>query len=153
VKHKLLLDINILYYAVKGVDENRRPDETCVDLFRLIQLNCHTMRMNDEVLARYKEHLAWLQRDRESVVESLRVVNSLFQNSQKAVLEPGDPPGLPQGVQVPQEDEYVVRAALMSRPTVVTSDNALRRSICENAAALGFTAVGPAEALELARDS
>jgi hypothetical protein len=145
--------MNIIYYAVKGVDENRRPDETCVDLFKLIQLNCHTVRMNDEVLGRYKEHLGWLQRDRESVVESLRLVISLFQNSQKAVLEPGNPPSLPQGIQVPQKDEYVVRAALMSQPMVVTSDNALKRSIRENTATLGFTAVGPAEALELARET
>jgi hypothetical protein len=153
VKHAFLLDINIVYYAVKGVDENRRPDETCVDLFRLILLNCHTMRMDEVVLARYKQHLAWLERDRESVVESLRLVISLFQNSQKAVLEPGNPPSLPQGIEVPQKDEYVVRAALMSRPTVVTSDNALKRSISQHAATLGFTAVGPAEALELAKEN
>lgn len=153
MKHRFLLDINIVYYAVKGVDENRRPDETCVDLFRLILLNCHTMRMDDVVLGKYKEHLAWLQRDRESVVESLRLVISLFQNSQKAVLEPGDPPGLPQGIQFPKKDEYVVRAALMSQPTVVTSDIALKRSISENAATLGFTAIGPAEALELAKET
>jgi hypothetical protein len=153
VKHRFLLDINIVYYAVKGVDENRHPDETCVDLFKLILLNCHTMRMDEVVLGKYKEHLAWLQRDRESVVESLRLVISLFQNSQKAVLEPGDPPGLPQGIQVPKKDEYVVRAALVSQPTVVTRDNALKRSISENAAALGFTAVSPAEALELAKDT
>ena len=153
MKHRFLLDINIVYYAVKGVDENRRPDETCVDLFKLILLNCHTMRMDDAVLGKYKEHLAWLQRDRESVVESLRLVISLLQNSQKAVLEPGDPPSLPQGIQVPQNDKYVVRAALMSRPTVVTCDKALKRSISENAATLGFTAVGPAEALELAKET
>ena len=153
MKHRFLLDINIVYYAVKGVDENRRPDETCVNLFKLILLNCHTMRMDGVLLARYKEHLAWLQRDRESVVESLQLVNRLFQNSQKAVLESGNPPSLPQGIQVPQKDEYVVRAALMSQPVVVTSDNALRRSISEYAATLGFTAVGPAEAVELARES
>ena len=153
MKHRFLLDMNIVYYAVKGVDENRRPDGTCVDLFRLIQLNCHTMRMNDEVLARYKEHLAWLQRDREAVVESLRLVISLFQNSQKAVVEPVDPPSLPPGVEVPQNDKYIVRAALVSRPTVVTSDNALKRSITENAATLGFSAVSPAEALELAKET
>ena len=153
MKHRFLLDINIVYYAVKGVDENRHPDETCVDLFKLILLNCHTMRMDEVVLGKYKEHLAWLQRDRESVVESLRLVISLFQNSQKAVLEQGDPPDLPQGIQVPQKDEYVVRAALVSQPTVVTRDNALKRSISENAAALGFTAVSPAEALELAKDT
>ena len=153
MKYRFLLDINIVYYAVKGVDENRRPDETCVDLFRLIQLNCHTVRMDDVVLRKYKEHLDWLQRDRESVVESLRLVISLFQNSQKAVLEPGEPPGLPLGIQVPQKDEYVVRAALMSQPTVVTSDNALKRSISQHSATLGFTAVGPAEALELAKET
>jgi hypothetical protein len=153
VKHRFLLDINIVYYAVKGVDEHRRPDETCINLFKLIQLNCHTMRMDEVVLGKYKEHLAWLERDRESVVESLRLVISLFQNSQKAVLEPGDPPSLPQGIQVPQKDEYVVRAALMSQPTVVTSDNALKRSISENGATLGFTAVGPTEALEFAKET
>jgi hypothetical protein len=153
VKHRFLLDINIVYYAVKGVDENRRPDETCVDLLRLILLNCHTMRINDEVLARYKEHLTWLERDPRSVVESLRLVISLLQNSQKAVLEPVDPPNLPQGVEVPQKDRYIVRAALVSRPTVVTCDGALKSSIRKHGTTLGFTAVSPADALELAKET
>jgi len=151
VKHKFLLDINIVYYAVKGVDEMRRPDETSVNLLRLILLNCHTMRMNDEVLARYKEHLTWLDRDQKSVVEALRLVISLLQNSQKAVVDPGDPPSLPQDIQVPKNDRYIVRAALMSQATVVTADNSLRTSI--NAAALDFSAVSPAEALELAKET
>jgi hypothetical protein len=153
VKHKFLLDVNILYYAVKGVDQNRCPDDTCVDLFELILLNCHTIRMDDVVLARYKEHLAWLQRDRKSVVESLRLVISLLQNSRKAVLERGDPANLPQGIQVPQKDEYVVRAALTSQSTVVTCDGSLKRSINEHRATLGFTAIDPAEALELAKET
>lgn len=153
MKHRFLLDINILYYAVKGVDQNRRPDDTCVDLFKLIQLNCHTIRMDDVLLEKYKGHLAGLQRYRESVVESLRLVISLLQNSQKAVLEEGDPPNLPRGIRVPQKDEYVVRAALVSRPTVVTCDGPLRRSINEHSATLGFMAINPAEALQLAKET
>jgi hypothetical protein len=33
------------------------------------------------------------------------------------------------------------------------SDNTLKRTISENAATLGFTAVGPAKALELAKET
>lgn len=153
MKHKFLLDINVLYYAVKGVDQNRRPDDTCVDLFKLILLNCHTIRMDAVLLEKYKDHLAGLQRYRESVAESLRVVISLLQNSQKAVLEEGDAPNLPWGIGVPEKDEYVVRAALVSRPTVVTCDGSLRRSINEHGATLGFMAINPAEALQLAKDT
>jgi hypothetical protein len=118
VKHKFLLDINILYYATKGVDQNRRPDGTCIDLIRLIFLNCHSIRMDAVLLERYKRHLAWLQKDPASMLEPLRALNSIMQNSRKAVLEEGNPPNLPVGIQIPQNDVYVVRAGLVSQPLV-----------------------------------
>ncbi len=152
MKHKFLLDINILYFAVKGVDEDRRPDDTCIELAKLILSNCHTIRMDDALLQRYKEHIDWLRADPRSMVEPLRVVISLLQNSRKSVLQKEDSPNLPPGIRVPQKDEYVVRAALLSQPTVVTCDRPLKRSINLHTGALGFKAIEPPEALELAKD-
>lgn len=153
MKHKFLLDINILYCATKGVDQDRRPDNTCVDLIRLIFLNSHSIRMDTVLLERYKHHLAWLQQDPASMLEPLRALNSIMQNSRKAVLEEGNPPNVPPGIPIPQNDVYAVRAALVSQPTVVTCDGSLKRCINEHSDTLGLRAIDPAEALELAKDT
>ncbi len=153
MKHRFLLDVNILYFGVKGVDENGRPDSTCSELTARILANCHTIRVDDALLERYKEHMDWLRGDPRSMPQPLGVLNSLLHRSDKTILEAGDSPPLPQGIQVPKKDEYVVRAALHSRPAVVTCDHALKRAINEQSAALGgLKAITPAEALELAKD-
>lgn len=54
---------------------------------------------------------------------------------------------------IPKEDHYVVRAGLISRPTIVTDEEDLRDSINEHWGVLGLRAITPAEALELAKDT
>jgi hypothetical protein len=67
------------------------------------------------------------------------------------LIEDVDPPELPPGVNVPHEDEYVVRAGLISHPLVVTAEERLRKAI-NGYPVLGLTALSPAEALEFARE-
>lgn len=144
--------MNVIYYAVSGVDERGAPDLTCTELILLIATNCHSIIMSENLIERYIEHIQWLQRKPTPALPPLRVWNELIVNSQKAVWEKNAPPDLPQGVRVPQNDMYIVRAALASRPWVVTCDNTLAQSIREQPL-LGLHAIRPTEALKLAQDT
>lgn len=52
MKHRFLLDIMVLFFAIKEENAAREHDETCTNLIQLIGQNCHlivvdrTMRRN-----------------------------------------------------------------------------------------------------------
>ncbi len=144
--------MNILYYAVGGVNESGERDLTCTELILLIGKNCHRITMSNELIGRYQEHLRWLEQKTSPVLPALSVLNQLILNSDKVVWEQGEPPEIPPAVQVPEKDTYVVRAALISRPLVVTCDNALKDAINDHPQ-LNLRAIHPVEALPLAEDT
>jgi hypothetical protein len=150
VKHRFLLDVVILYHAVRGVDQYENPDLTAATLISLIGKNCHTV-VADKVLAgKYDPHLRRLW-GKPSLQYGASFITELRYNSSKFFIEGADPPELPTGVKVPREDEYVVRAALISQPLVVTAEKKLLKAI-NTQPTLGLRAVSPSEALELAKE-
>ena len=62
MKHRFLLDLNIIYHAVRGVDRHDLPDTTCTELLLLIGKNCHRIVVNtylyDEYLSRLRDLFA-----------------------------------------------------------------------------------------------
>jgi hypothetical protein len=152
VKHKFLLDMNILYYGVKGVDEHDRKDSTCAQLMLLIAKNCHSLTMSKTLIERYTEHLEWLRRKPEPALEPLFVMNQLILNAEKTVWELTDPPELPPNTRIPEKDDYIVRAALISRPWVVTCDNTLADAV-NTQPSLNLRAIRPTDALLLAKET
>ena len=143
----------VLYHAIKGADEAGNADQTCGELVRLIGENCHTVVADNEVAARYSRVLKELLSIPSLLYKTTEFLWEVIYNSSKFLVEACPAPELPPAVTAPRGDEYVVRAALISRPTVVTSDEALRRSINKQAATLGFPALSPADALELAKET
>jgi len=140
------------YHAVKGVDEHENPEPTAADLIRHIRENCHAI-LVDRILAdKYWTHISRLTHQPSLQTETSLFVTEFLANSSKMVEETSDPPELPNGVKVPREDEYVVRAALISHPVVVTAEERLRKSI-NSQPELGLKAISPAEARELAKET
>jgi hypothetical protein len=144
--------MNILYYGIKGVNERDEDDLTCTELILLIGKNCHSITMTKSLIERYREHLDWLRQKPAPVLQSLSVLNQLVVNSQKAVWEQSEPPEIPVGINIPQKDRYLVRAALISQPLVVTCDNSLRHAI-NDYPQLNLRALHPTDALPLAKDT
>lgn len=142
----------ILYHAIKGVDEHENPDPTSSELVRLIGQNCHSIVANEEVRQRYERHLRALFARPPLLTQAVNFVTEIFYNSSKFVLEGAAAPELPAGVKVPKEDVYVVRAALLSRPTLVTEETGLRNAVNKQHDLLNLTALAPKDAIELAKD-
>jgi hypothetical protein len=152
VKHSFLLDENILYHSIKGVDLHGDLDLTAMQLVVLIAKNCHNIRFNPFLLGRYRQHLAALKNEPSKFLQPTFFETLFFGNSLKAVREDATPPRLPASANIPNEDVDVVRAALISRPKFVTNDTALMDAInaCE---ALHLVAITPAQAIPLASET
>ena len=151
MKHKFLLDENVLYHYVKGVDAHDNPDSTATELILLIGKNCHSITIDSKLWQKYWTHLKLLQRERPKALEPLFFITQLMKNSAKALRETSDAPELPPDVVIPREDDHVVRAALISHPLVVTSDEELKDAI-NNQPALSLRALTLHEAIELAKE-
>lgn len=151
MKYRFLLDLNVLYFAIKGVDERGMSDPTASELVRLIRANCHSIVVDRTLADTYWRHTKELLRQPRLQTQISLFITEFLANSLKMVREESDPPELPAGIKLPPEDRYVVRAALISRPLVVTAEERLRKAI-NNQPELGVRAITPAEALKLARD-
>ncbi len=150
MRHKFLLDVNILHHAVRGVDEHDRPDGTAADLIGAIVRICHTLTIHESLLRKYWSDLQELFTVRSPHLEPLFFVNQIIRRPDKRILEYEPLPELPPGVTIPAEDVEVVRAALISRPIIVSADGELREAI-KGCPVLGLTAYTPKEALEFAK--
>jgi hypothetical protein len=142
----------VIYHAVKGVDEADNPDQTSSDLVRLIGENSHTVVADNELGERYSRVLKELLSIPSLFYKTAEFLWAVIYNSSKFIVEPSPAPELPPGVKVPREDEYVVRAALISHPIVVTAEKRVLRDV-NSQSELGLWAVTPAQAIELAKDT
>ena len=152
MKYRFLLDENVLHHAIRGVDEHNSLDLTAAQLVLLIARNCHRVLLNRFLHARYQDHLKALERTRSGVLQPIFLLSQFVNNSAKVVWESDDPPNLPGSANIPAEDVEVVRAALISHPLFVTSDQKLREAI-NTCPALHLTALTPAEAIARAQES
>lgn len=153
MKHRFLLDENILHFAIKGVDRNDRPDTSSTEVVRLIAQNCHTIVVNKFLLDRYWRQIARIQKEKvRFAAEPVTFINELLRKAEKWSFEHAECPTLPDGLTVPAEDIEIVRLALLARVVVVTGDEPLTLAV-NSAATLEIRAITPAEALSLAADT
>lgn len=151
MKHKFLLDENILYLAVKEVNVRGTSDRTATDLVALIGSNCHNIAFDSELAGRYVKHLEKLQGAPAPGTQPSDFLNDLLLNGAKAIFTPYVHTELPAGLKVPKEDTHIVRLAFHSNALLVTEDVSLREAV-NTQQALGLRALTTIEALELAKD-
>jgi hypothetical protein len=151
VRLTFLLDENILYHAVRGVDKHDRPDPTAAELLRAIAAICHGIFVHKCLLEKYSNALQKLRENPPRSLEAQNFIKQLLHNSAKAIWHYADLPALPEGVTAPQEDLDIIRAALLSRPILVTNDSGLRRAVKRHQDLLSLNALDAREALKLAQ--
>ncbi len=139
----------VLYHAIKEVDESERPDSTAAELIRLIGLNCHTVLADSTLIDRYWHHINKLFGFPPLLTQASLFIADILANATKLIREESEPPEIPTAIKVPPEDIHIVRAALISRPLVVTTEKRLRKAINDQPL-LGLQAMTPSEALRLA---
>jgi len=151
MKRHFLLDENILYHAIKGVNEHNEFDLSSMDLVVRIADNCHSIILNAFLEARYNSHLNQLRTDRSTLLQPIFFVNVFVKNRAKTVWQDAPLPHIPNSCEIPAEDIDIVRSALVTHPVVVSNDAGLRAAInaCE---ALNLRALSARDALQLANE-
>ncbi len=152
MKHRFLLDFNIIYHAVRGVDEHDQPDTTCAELLLLVGRNCHRIVVNSYLYEQYLARIYQLFNTKAPALPPIYFVGQLLFKAEKFSQEMNDLPLIPEGVSVPREDIQIVRSTLVSQPILVAADKELRDAVNNNPI-LGVRAIRPVEALVLAQDS
>lgn len=152
MKHRFLLDLNIIYHAVRGVDRYDNPDGTCADLLRLIGQNCHKIVVNEYLLGQYLRRLKELSNTKAPALPPIYFVQQLLFKAEKFSQETGELPEVQPGVDLPREDIEIVRSALVSLPILVAADGDLCDAVNQNQI-LGLRAMIPEVALDLARET
>lgn len=146
-----LLDENILYHAVRGVDKHDRPDPSAAELLRAIATICHGIFVHQCLLDKYGNALRKLKENPPRSLDAQNFIKQLLYNSAKATRHYADLPALPEGLTAPREDLDIIRAALVSRSILVTNDSGLREAVNGHHDLLSLNALDAREALELAK--
>jgi hypothetical protein len=102
-------------------------------------------------MVRYIKKLNEVKGERSPFLSPSYLFNQLLKRSDKRILQYDDLPTLPEGCNVPRKDEYLVQAALISHPLLVTADRLLYDAL-KNQPELGIEVLWPDEALERARE-
>jgi hypothetical protein len=145
----------VLHFAIKEENAKQEHDLTCLNLIDLIGRNCHRIVVDGTMNDKYASYLAEFFRKPEYMVQTALFLTSIVHNSAKFIIEACRAPSIPETIadDLPKEDRYVVGAALISHPTIVTDEAKLRERINRHRDQLGLTAISPVEALELAKDT
>lgn len=151
MKHRFLLDLNIIYHAIRGVDKHDKPDGTCAELLLLIGQNCHKIVVNEYLFGEYLKRLKELFGTKAPALPPIYFLQQLLLKAGKLSQESGELPEIPPGVSLPREDVEIVRSALVSRPVIVAADDGLCDAV-NGSLVLGLQAKTPQIALDLARD-
>jgi hypothetical protein len=153
VRLNFLLDENILYHAIRGVDLRDQPDDTATRLIQTIVDVCHSLVIHEALRVRYIKILDLLKRERSRFLPPAYFINQVLKRAEKRDFQYESLPALPEGCSdVPRKDEYLVQAALLSHPLVVTSDQDLYTAI-KNHPELGIEVLWPHEALQRAQST
>lgn len=150
MRQTFLIDENILYHAIRGVDKHDKPDSTAADLIEAIGRICHVIVVHPILIQRYQTALKKLREHPPRSEEVKYFLKQLLYNNLKRTCEYEELAPLPAGVQLPSEDRDIVQAALISHPVVVTADSELEDAI-KSHPALGLRAMDTHKALEFAK--
>ncbi len=151
MRQTFLLDENIIYHAINGVDEDDQTDPTAADLLAAIAKICHGIFVHQSLIDRYNKALHKLSQYPPHSLAALNFVKQLLFRADKQNWAYGKLPALPETVGIPTEDRDIIRAALVSKPVFVTNDQDLRNVINHHHHVLGLRALDAQEALEFAK--
>ena len=152
---RFILDENVVILAQQGLDRYGNTELTCADLIRQIIEICHTIVVDDVLWDKYDEQLnhpgyhhpnlgPFLIRSLWNALTVSEKVDGLGHTAPTM----DDEGSIPSGS---QDDAYLVRLAVETGATLVTTDGPLRDDLvtCGILSKYSLTVVSPEDALEL----
>lgn len=85
MKHTFLIDENIVYHGIRGVNKHNNPDTSSTLFFSLVALKCHKIVVDKELNKRISKHLDLIlsQKNVKPIPYFDLVLNHIYYNSEK----------------------------------------------------------------------
>ncbi len=154
MSQRFILDENVVIYAQFGQDEDENTDPTCMRLIEQIVEICHTLVFDPALWNRYYEQLSRPRYPHpQEGFRLVRLINEAAHMAGKIDIRSADAAEFPEEGSIPpgsQDDVELVRLAVETRATVVTTDRSLREDLnsCGVAETYRLRLLSPSEALE-----
>ena len=130
---RFILDENIVILAQKGENSSGDTDPTCLNLFNRIIDICHTIVLDDSLWNKYKRQLSGLGRNEpQGATSLLRILDDAVHKVEKIDYRPQNAANFPTESGIPQgsqDDVEIVRLAVETGVTLVTTDAPLREDL------------------------
>ncbi len=150
---RFILDENVVICAQLGQNERGEKDSTCLELVTRIIRICHTIVADDNLWSKYFSQLNRPRHNDPSLgFRLLRVLREASQREGKVDIRQNNAVPFPEETSIPagsQDDVPIVRLAVETSGTLVTTDTPLRNELnsCGVQEIYNLQIVSPAEAL------
>lgn len=155
MKYKFIVDENIFYCAVRGVDEHDKKDISSARFLVYLLKNCHRIYLDKKCNSRFqKSILTKIQRisKTEPVLPGMDLlIQEIIHTSGKINWDYSDSPQFSEEKNIPRKDLYIARCANHFSARIVTLDREFMEKINDHAylRSKGVTAIRPEEAITL----
>jgi len=155
MKYKFIVDENIFYCAVRGVDEHDRKNLSSARFLVYLLKNCHKIYLDKECNSRFqKSILTRIQRISKTkpVLPGMDLlIQEIIHTSEKIIWDFSDSPQFPEEEHIPRKDLYIARCANHFSARIVTLDREFREKINDHAylGSKGVIAIRPEDAIML----
>jgi hypothetical protein len=135
MKYKFIVDENIFYCALKGVDEHDNKDFSSARFLAYLLKNCHTIYLDKEYNRRYENNIPnKLERISNNKNEHILpgidlLIQDIFHTSEKIIREFSNSLKFPDEEKIPREDIYIARCANHFSAKIVTLDKDFREAV------------------------
>lgn len=135
MKYKFIVDENIFYCALRGVDEHDNKDFSSARFLAYLLKNCHTIYLDKEYNRRYEKNIPnKLERISNNKSERIlpgidRLIQNIFHTSEKIIRDFSDSLQFPREDSIPRKDIYIARCANHFSAKIVTLDRDFREAV------------------------
>lgn len=133
MKYKFIVDENIFYCALRGVDEHDNKDFSSAHFLTYLLKNCHTVYLDKECNRRYertiKNILENIPKKEPILPEIDLLIQNIFRTSEKIIRDFSDSLQFPDEKSIPRKDIYIARCANHFSAKIVTLDKDLRDAV------------------------
>ncbi len=126
MKHKFIVDENIFYCAIRGVDEHNKRDTSSARFLAYLINNCHKICLDEKYNKRFEKtiqkKLGKISRTEPVLPQIDLMIQNMVHTSEKIIRDFSDSGEFPDDKKIPHKDLYLARCANHFSAKVVTLD-------------------------------
>lgn len=130
-KKTFVVDENIIYHAINGVDHQNNTDTSSALFLELLAKNCHKIYWEKRMIQKYLKIIGKIKRERKPnpVPKFDLLMNQILLNQSKYTWVENEVPVLDDQTGVSSEDIFLIENSLHSGFPIVTNDGTLKEEI------------------------